>query len=224
MNHIPASMIKKAIIYLSILSYTPPQRVADLLSLQERFGDDWPQIVNAAARLMVSFQQATRDPDEELVAELTRAALGVDSSPESCRAFQEQMIKLAQLPGRAKENNRIHRKRGCRLCQAPCRYGYFSLISEPDFDALQQILEVENNRPAAERKPVLAVWYFTLNHLSQTLEAGKWHIGADQLGNLAYCLVSLATAKSRYRFPEEQMRKFQEMNQRFIQQNKGDSD
>ena len=77
--------------------------------------------------------------------------------------------------------------------------------------------EVDNSKPSAQRQPIQTVWRFTLFHLSQTLGAGKWHIGADQLGNLSYCLVALATAKSRFRFPEEQMRKFQEMNQELIQ-------
>jgi len=201
------SLLKRTLIYLHLLSFAPPERVGELSSLRENFGKDWPRAVEAASRLIVAFQQASRDPESRLAAELARAALGADSSPESCRAFQARMDALAQLPGRAKPENRLHRKRGCRLCVAPCRYGFFSLISEPDFESLSNLLETH------PRQPVQAVWRFTLQHLAQTFSAGRWHITAAHLGNLSYCLIALATAKSRYPFPEAQMQKFQVLNQ-----------
>lgn len=216
-SKIPATQVKQTIIYLNLLSYIPPERVNELPSPREIMGDDWAQAVEAASRLLVAFQQATRDPENELVSGLARSALRADSSPEACRAFQKQIHQLTQLPGRAKEINRLHRKRGCLFCETPCRYGHFSLISEPNFDELQHLLEVDNTRPPKQRQPVQVVWRFTLNHLLNTFQTGKWHISPDHLGNLSYCLVALATAKSRYRFPEEQMRKFQAMNQNLIQ-------
>ncbi len=216
-NKISAAQVKQTIIYLNLLSLIPPKRVAELPSVKGDFGEAWPLAVEAASRLIVAFHQASRDPESELVIGLARAALRADSSPDECRAFQEQMRQLAKLPGRAKEVNRLHRKRGCLICEAPCRYGYFSLISEPNFDELQNLLEVDNARPPQQRQPVQVVWRFTLNHLLNIFQTGKWHISADHLGNLSYCLVALATAKSRYRFPEEQIRKFQAMNQDLIQ-------
>lgn len=206
-NKISAAQIKQAIIYLNLLSYSPPSRVEEFPAPEALFGESWPGAVEKAAWLMVSFQQASREPDAELVAELASAALAANASPEGCRAFQEVMDTLAELPGRAKAKNRLHRKRGCQLCASPCRYGYFSLISEPDFTTLQELLETEGGRP------VQAVWQFTLKHLGQTFPAGQWHVATKHLGNLAYCLVSLGTAKSRFPFPKEQMRKFQMMNQ-----------
>ncbi len=210
--------MKNTLIYLHLLSFTPPDKVADLRSLRSSFVEDWPQAVEAAARLMVAFHQASRNPEGELVAELARAALSADSSPEACRSFQDQVNKLSQHPGRAKPENRLHRKRGCRLCATPCRYGFFSLLTEPDFETLQELLNTENNKNPAHQKPIAAVWRYTLTHLGNTFQVGEWHIAADHLGNLAYCLVSLATAKSRYPFPETQMRKFQEINQNLIAQ------
>lgn len=215
---IPAAQIKQIIIYLNLLSYSPRGKENQLPSLQEYFGETWPQAVLEACKLIVAFQQASRDPENELIEELARAALSADSSPQARRAFVEKIDQLAQLPGRAKEQNRLHRKRGCRFCATPCRYGYFSLISEPNFDVLQRTLETENRKPSEQQYPIRTVWGFTLNHLSQALETGKWHIGADQLGNLSYCLVTLATTKSRYPFPEEKMRKFQDLNQQLIQE------
>lgn len=129
-NALPASTIKQSILYLNLLSFVPPERVIDLQPLRDSFGDDWSRAVESASRLIVSFQQASRDPESELVSELARAALSANSSPEACRAFQDQMDVLAKLPGRAKADNRLHRKRGCQLCETPCRYGYFALLTE----------------------------------------------------------------------------------------------
>ena len=216
MNNIPASIIKKTIIYLNLLSFIPPERVDEYPSSEEMFGESWPQVVEKAARLMVSFQSASRYPDGELVARLVDVALRADSSPEDCRAFQEKMDALAQLPGRAKAKNRLHRKKGCRFCESPCRYGYFSLITEPDFKKLQYTLEAENAKPLGEQQPIQAIWKYTLNHITQTLNVEKWNISANHLGNLAYCLITLSTVKSRFAFPEEQMQKFQSLNQAMI--------
>jgi hypothetical protein len=221
MNRLPASMIKKTIIYLCNLSYAPVERVAEMRSAGDRVRaemgvENWPLAVSQASRLMVAFQQASRDPEPDLIEGLARAALNADLSPEACRAFLEQIEAISALPGRAKEINRLHRKRGCRLCETPCRYGYFSLISDPNFEVLQRALETENRQSADQQRSIHTVWHYTLNHLSQAMGPGKWHISASHLGNLAYCLVTLATAKSRYPFPEEQMHKFQEMNQQLI--------
>ncbi|MBL7163985.1 MAG: hypothetical protein ISS57_15415 [Anaerolineales bacterium] len=218
---IPAAQRKQVIIYLLTLSYASPNHMdgfgAVKNTLQQELETDWSDAVLAACQHIVAFHQASRDLDAEQVAALADAAQSADSSPEACRAFQEKMALLAQLPGRAKESNRLHRKKGCRFCEVPCRYGYYSLISEPDFNNLQSALETENSKSTQDQQPLQAIWKYTLNHLSQLMEAGQWHVSADHLGNLAYCLLMLATAKSRFAFPEEVVRKFQEQNQRLIQ-------
>ncbi len=43
------------------------------------------------------------------------------------------MRVVSARPERAKANKRLHKQKGCRFCTAPCQYGYFSLMSEPDF-------------------------------------------------------------------------------------------
>ncbi len=220
MNKIPASQRKKVIIYLQSLSFAAPDHMGGFESvktaLQAELEVDWPDAVTQACQHIVAFHQATRDPEVELVAVLAEAAQSADSSPEACRAFQDKMNMLAQLPGRAKENNRLHRKKGCRFCEVPCRYGYYSLISEPNFKSLQSALEAENSKPPGDQQPLQAIWMYTLNHISQSMDAGQWHISAYHLGNLAYCLLMLSTAKSRFAFPEDVVKRFQESNQILI--------
>ncbi|MBC8508083.1 MAG: hypothetical protein ISR58_05335 [Anaerolineales bacterium] len=217
---IPASQRKLVITYLLSFSFSSPNHLAGFEpakhTLLQELEADWSDAVLAACQHIVAFHQASRDPDAERVAALARAAQSADSSPQACRAFQEQMQALSELPGRAKENNRLHRKKGCRFCVAPCRYGYYSLISEPDFDSLQSALEAENTKLPQDQQPLQAIWTFTLNHISQTLDAGQWHVSAYHLGNLAYCLLMLSTAKSRFAFPEDVVKRFQEGNQQLI--------
>lgn len=43
MNPIPASTLKRTLIYLYLLSFVPPQRVGDLRPSRESFGKDWPR-------------------------------------------------------------------------------------------------------------------------------------------------------------------------------------
>jgi hypothetical protein len=216
-SQVPASQLKKTIIYLNMLSYSPPERVAAFQAfeqaLQGEIGAAWPETLFQACSHIVAFHQASRDPDPDLIEALVDAASSAATSPEGAQIFQSQMERLATLPGRAEPENRIHRKRGCRLCQHPCRYGYFSLLSEPNFDDLRLALETENRKPIEQQRPVRLVWRFTLKHLSQALDLAAWDIDAGHLGNLAYCLLSLATAKSRYPFPKEKFEKFQAINQ-----------
>ena len=126
------------------------------------------------------------------------------------------MKAIAIHPGRAKMSNRLHRNKGCSLCQAPCQYAFFTLISEPDFKSLLAMLGAENQKIAAERNPINVLWTYTTTHLWKTLEAQEGFISADHLGNLSYCLLMLGTAKSRFAMPEAQLTRFQEMNQNTI--------
>ncbi len=220
MTNTSATQLQHTLIYLHLLSYSPPERVAAFQpfeeALRQGMGTAWPKTLFQACSHIVAFHQASRDPDADLVEALVDAASSAATSPEGARIFQSQMNDLATSPDRADPDNRIHRKRGCQLCQNPCRYGYFSLLSGPNFDVLQQALEAENRKPIGQQRPIRLVWRFTLKHLSRALDLAAWDIDAANLGNLAYCLLTLATAKSRYPFPEEQMRKFQQKNQALI--------
>ena len=63
----------------------------------------------------------------------------------------------------------------------------------------------------------MAVKSFALTHIVSVLGApdGVIHIHHEHLANLAYCLLALATAKSRLPAPEKQLKLFQQANQYF---------
>jgi hypothetical protein len=216
------SKIKKAIIYLNLLSFCPPERVNDFSSCLEALKDelgesDWPKIVFQSANYILAFHENSREPDAERTAALASAALQAASTPQACSNFQKLMQATAEHPERAKAEKRLHHRKGCRFCEMPCRYGYFSLVSEPDFGLLRTTLEKENGKPAAEQQVLHTLWQFTIGHIARLLPGGMLPITNEHLGNLTYCLVSLATVKSRYAFPEAQMKKFQDLNQILIQ-------
>jgi hypothetical protein len=224
-----AGTVKKAISYFYLLSFCPPANLEDFtkaseglrkqlaeeagLSQNEFFSEMIPQV----CWRIVAFSQSSREPDKELVDLLSKLAESAAQNPESLIAFQAQMLELAALPGRAKADNRLHRKKGCRFCEAPCRYGYFSLVSEPKFYLLQQILEAETKKEKGEQNPIRAVWSFAISHLTSLMSTEQGYISAQHLGNLAYCLLMLSMAKSRYPLPEKQITAFQQANQRIIQ-------
>ena len=78
------------------------------------------------------------------------------------------------------------------------------------------MLGAENKKIAAERNPVNVLWTYTTTHLWNVLGKNEGFISADHLGNLAYCLLMLGTAKSRFPMPEAQLTRFQELNQNTI--------
>ncbi len=201
-----ASQISQTIWRLYLAFYSRPD-AGQLKVFKQQLGDDLDDALRAACEHIVGFQAAARYPASDLVSGLAAAARSADSSPEACRAFQAQLDGLTRHPGRAKPENRLHRKRGCRLCQAPCRYGYFALLSAPNFEPLTELLRAQAS------DPVQALWDFTQDHLAALFGPDHESIRPEHLGNLAYCLLALATAKSRYPFPEETMRKFQALNQ-----------
>jgi len=215
--------ISKTISYLYLLSYSPPENIdqfrAVMVEFRQQLGADiWDDAIQVACEHIVSFHSASRQLDLDLVSGLVAAARTADADSEAARAFQAQMDEISQLSGRAKPNNRLHRKRGCRLCQKPCRYGYFSLISAPNFEQLPSIIKKHPSQP------IRALWHYTIQHVVATLGIGGFSINATDLGDLAYCLLSLATTKSRYPFPEAQMKKFQTLNQAAIRQMQGSTD
>ena len=81
------------------------------------------------------------------------AALSADNNEKNLRAFKDKMNQVVTLPGRARSENRLHRNKGCKYCLTPCRYGYFTLVSDPEIKQLQELFNSETGRPAAEQTP-----------------------------------------------------------------------
>lgn len=228
MKKLPPEAIMKAVSYYYLVNYCPPSHVSDLKKAARSFristaklaGMRVPAFFKAALPdvcwRIVAYHQATRDPDQGAVNALIKVAKKADTSEEGAAAFQLAMEEIAAHPGRAKADNRLHRQKGCRFCAAPCRYGYFTLVSDPVFKNLVVMLNAENAKPAGERNPVNVLWTYTTTHLWSVLGKREGFIRADHLGHLSYCLLLLAMAKSRFALPEQQLKAFQAMNQRVI--------
>jgi hypothetical protein len=220
--------IKKMISYYYLVAFCPPAHISTLKkasqkmrsALAKQSGLKMADFIKAVApevgQRMAAFQQASRTPDEDTVKKLVKAIISADTKPEKAAEYQATMKAIAIHPGRAKMGNRLHRQKGCVYCQSPCQYGFFSLISEPDFKTLLTMLGAENKKIASERNPVNVLWTYTTTHLWNQLGVNEGFISADHLGNLSYCLLMLGTAKSRFALPEAQLTRFQEMNQNTI--------
>jgi hypothetical protein len=220
--------VKKTIAYFYLVSYFPSNHLKEFntatAELRKQLATEggmaqkkfFPEIIPEVAWRIVAFSQASREPDEDLVSALAEAALNATKNTKGLRQYQEKMLEIAALPGRAKADNRLHRKKGCRFCETPCRYGFFSLVSDPVFGPLYQSLKTEQEKLKSEQNPVSAVWSFAIYHLLTLVGGSQTPITPDNLGNLAYCLLMLSMAKSRYPLPEKQVIAFQEANQRTI--------
>ncbi len=228
-TNISADTLKKTISYYYMLSFCPSTHLKEFTQAsgdhrkslvkeagltQTKFFDE---VIPQVCWRIVAFSQNSREPDKKLVDQLTKTAKDAEKDQKSLAAFQDKMLEIAALPGRAKADNRLHRKKGCRFCQTPCRYGYFSLVSDPHFDLLQRILEAETGKAKSEQNPINPVWAFAIAHLMRLLDTDQGFISAEHLGNLAFCLLMLSIAKSRYPLPEQQITAFQAANQRLIQ-------
>jgi hypothetical protein len=230
---ISAGSMKKTIAYFHLLSFCPPDKLADfkrntasmLKDLAGKAGMKekayLAKALSEVCQRIVAFHQATREPDPKLVETLVEAARTADKNAKSLTAFKEQMSRVASLPGRAKPENRLHRNKGCRLCAAPCLYGYFTLVSDPLFSRLQELFAEESGKPANKRTPLMPVYVFTVDHLLKIYGTEEGYCEKTHVGNLAYCLLLLGMAKSRMAFPEAQTRLFQEANQEFIRRQGG---
>ena len=214
--------------YLYLLSFCPPERTKEFQQAGEplRAGlaleaglappDYFARAVPEACRRIVAFHQRTREPDGEMVSALIEAARAAHAHSLAAAVFNDQMARVAGLPGRAKPENRLRQSKGCQFCAAPCRYGFFALATKPNYDLLRQLLGAEAQKPAAEQDPVRAARTFATGHLWRALGSRQGYISTAHLGNLAYCLLTLGTAKSRYPLPEEQFQAFQAANQALI--------
>ena len=226
---INAEAVRQMICYYYLVAFCPPEHISELKNASKKLrtsaaktaGLKMKEFVEAVtpevAYRMVAFQQATREPDKETVEKLVESMKVADTKAEKTREYQRLMAEIAGHPGRAKKDNRLHRQKGCSLCTAPCQYGYFTLVSDPVFKQLLDMFTAENQKPAGERNPVNVLWTFTTTHLWEVLGVREGFIRADHLGNLSYCLLLLATAKSRFPFQEKHMTAFQAMNQQVIQ-------
>lgn len=229
----PAESLKKTICYYYLLAFCPAEDVEALKKaaqpLREAVTKEaglgileyFTKAPDEISHHIMAFHQGTRQPDEDWVKALAGKMKAADSNPSKAQEYQQMMTLVARLPQRAQPRNRLHHRRGCQFCAAPCHYGYFSLVSEPDFEVLANILDDENAKLPDDKAPITAVNLFSLLHIHKALEipsGSTLYIHYDHLANLSYCLLALGTAKSRLPFPEEQLRLFQETNQYIIQQ------
>jgi hypothetical protein len=225
---IPAETWNNTLAYFYMLSFCPPDQLKNFKqvssTLRKSIADQagmpqirfFPEAVPLICWRIVAFNQASREPDQDLVKGLTESAVNAARNQKALIAFQERMLAVATLPGRARTENRLRSKRGCGFCAAPCRYGYFVLVSDPRFSTLQRMLEAEENRVEHQRNPLRPAWAFAMTHLMRLLDAKIVYITAEHVGNLAFCLLTLSMAKSRYPLPEKQIANFQEANQIMI--------
>ena len=227
--------ISKMVCYYYLVSFWTPEYIGELKKASRKMRSKLAKetglpmkefidlVVPEVASRVMAFHSAAPVPEEEAVKELTRVMKGADNNPKKAAAFQAAMRVVAAHPGRAKVNKRLHKNKGCQFCVAPCQYGYFSLMSEPDFIALKAMLDEENNKIAEERNAVNVLWTYTREHFWSVLEKQEGYISAYHLGNLSYCLLILGIAKSRFALPEKELLTFQALNQRTIR-NLGSTD
>lgn len=226
---IPAREVKNSIVYLSLLSILPEDKLKDFKrSVLPLFNGSFPQgkgkkissmersLPDACFRI-VAFHQAKREPDAAVVNSLLKVAMLADKNAKSLKAFQDQMKIIFASAGRAKLENRLHRNKGCRYCALPCHFGFFSLVTDPDFPRLLQFLSAEAKKPVSSQTPLIPAYLFAIEHLMRLTGSQDTFFEKDQVANLAYCLLLLGLAKSRLAFPEAQIKLFQNANQLFIQ-------
>jgi hypothetical protein len=220
---IPPQVIRKLISYYYLVSYCPPEYINEFKEASQKMfttlvdstGYDTDEMfaltIPEVARRIMAFHLATREPDPDGVAALAQMLKIADKSPQETAIFQRVMHLIAVHPSRSKLDNRLHRNKGCAFCTAPCRYGYFTLVSNPDFITLKALLDAENRKFARERDAVKVLWNYTKKHVWSVLGTEAGFIRPEDLGNLSYCLLLLGTAKSRFALPEAQLKRYQEL-------------
>jgi len=220
----PADNLREAIIYFQLLSFCPSGRAADFLqntrgtrkalaaSAGMTEGEYFDLVIPELCRRIIGYHQASREPEPTLTALLSEAARRALIDPAMVPGFHEQMDRVAALPGRAKPENRLHRYKGCALCRSACRYGYFSLVSEPPVRQLQDLLKAEMAKPIAGQSAIVPLYNFTLGHLSALAQGQKIYIDIRRLADLCYCLLMLGMARSRLVPPTRQLELLQAAN------------
>lgn len=222
-------VVKQAISYYYLVYYCPAERINEFqentASMRNQMAEtsgmqtaDFLKAVLPEVGYRISaFHFANREPDQGQVRALIDSATEADQSPQNTLVFQQEMSKLASLSPRAHPDNRLHRKKGCIFCHLPCHYGYFSLVSEPEFTHLRALLQTETQKPLAEQSPLRPAYEFTTQHLRGLTGAKDVTMQVEHLANLAYCLLMLGMAKSRLTLPEKHLQYFQAANQDVVQ-------
>jgi len=227
-NTIPAETLKKTIAFFYLLSYCPPEKIGGFIRtttpLRERLaaeagmasGEYFARAVPEACRRIVAFHQATREPDVKVVETLAAVLRKADQTPERLAAFQARMAEITALPARAGAANRLLQDKGCRRCASPCRFGFFILMSGPQFGRLQELMAEETSKPASGQSPLSPALGFAVSHLLDLTGAEEGFLRIEDLANLSFCLLVWGMARSRLSMPEKQLRLFQTANQEFI--------
>lgn len=221
--------LKKTISYYYLLSFCPPARIVEwkqhAASNRKALADSaglseeayFKMITPEVCRRIVSFHQASREPNQDMVDGLSETAGKAAENAQTAGRFQQQMASVAGLPQRAGAEGRLHRKKGCQFCQAPCSYGYFTLISDPQFKLLQDLFAAEAKKPRREQNPWNPCLSFTRRHLQALAGPAAGLIEAKHLVNLSYCLLMLSMAKSRMPLPERQLQLMQAAGKAFLE-------
>jgi hypothetical protein len=220
--------IRKMVCYYYLVNFWIPDYIGELkkasrktrtklsretgLPMKEFLGLVIPEV---AERIM-AFHSATPEPDQASIKELAKLMKGADSNPKKALAYQEAMRAISAQPERAKVDNRLHKHKGCRFCTTPCQYGYFSLMSDPNFNSMKAMLDAENQKKPEKRNAVNVLWRYIREHFWSVLEKQEGYISPYHIGNLSFCLLVLATAKSRFVLPEKELLVYQALNQRTI--------
>lgn len=228
MTEFSAQTIRDAIRFYSLLSYCPPSQLdsfmAETAELRSRLYNGSSvspdevlfTLIPEVCQRIVTFQSGSRFPDQSLVDELAQAARDAYYSTRALVVYQKIMAAVAAHPGRARVENRLVRKRGCRFCASPCRYGYFVLLTDPDFDLLQRLLAEERSKPVEGQNLIIKLWTFSMAHTLRITGGQSALLSTSHRGNLAYCLLTIATARSRYPLPEQALERLQAVNQQLI--------
>jgi hypothetical protein len=225
---IPAEIMKKTIAYFYLLSFCPPEKLGNFIRITEPLRRQisggagmepaayFTRAVPEVSRRIVAFHQATREPDLKISESLAAVLLQADQGPESLAAFRNRLAEIAGLPARAGVPNRLLQERGCRRCAAPCRYGFFVLMSNPQFARLQDLLAEETEKPVTGQSPLIPALGFAVSHVLDFTGAGEGFLRIEDLANLSYCLLIWGMARSRLAPPENYLRLYQAANQEYI--------
>jgi hypothetical protein len=224
----PVECLHPTTLYLYLLSFCPPERIHEFnqashplksgligltnTSTHEFFSEHVPE----ACRRVVAFHQGSREPDGKLVDALIETARVAPTGPAATRYFESTMHRIAILPERSLPENRLRPDKGCQFCLAACRYGYFTLVANPNYALLLERFQAETAKDRGDQNPMRTAWSFTIGLLWDLLGIEQGYVTAAHLGNLSYCLLVMATQKSRYPFPEERFRDYQVINQELI--------
>jgi hypothetical protein len=225
---IPAEILKKTIAFFYLLSFCPQEKLGTFIRttapLRERLaagagmepGAYFTRAVPEVSRRIVAFHQATREPDEKIIASLADVLGKADQNPEGLASFQARMAEIAALPARAGAPNRLLQDKGCRRCVAPCRFGFFVLISNPQFGRLQELMAEETAKPASGQSPMSPALGFAISHILDLTGTEEGFLRIEDLANLSFCLLVWGMGRSRLAPPEDFLRLFQAANQEFI--------